>query len=289
MAGILAQSGLCRRIVGRIDSGEEVCAALAAVCEANGVLAGEIRATGVLADLDLSELSAGGGVYRPVGRITGPLTLIQAYGNVSQLGDQTLVILRALGSWDDRGQHRVAGGHMLSATAVTVEFVIDAFDDLQIERALDPATGMPVYSSVTGAPAAAPAPSPAPSPETPAPAPAAPNPGSAPGPKPDDPPTAPIATRRPSGWDMVTAASEALDEEPEDEWVQGLDADMVRGDVLLHPRFGRCKILRIEDEERAILMDGDRKPRTVALGYMRVRRDEDSLDERVFEVKIGKG
>ncbi len=307
---MLAQSGICRRIVGRVDPGEDACAALAAICEANAVTAGEVRATGVLAHLELSELDPAGGPYRPAGRIEGPLTLIQAYGNVSKLGDQTLVIMRGLVSWDDRGQHRVAGGHMLSAESVTVEFVIDAFDDISIERALDPASGMPVFSKVSssgsaGAPAAsapaAPAPSraatpsPAPTPVKRDPPPAKPDaiasaapPASAPAVEEEAP--APIASRRPSGWDMVAAASEALDhEEPEDDWVEGLDADFKRADVLLHPRFGRCKVLRIEAEERVVLMDGNGKPRTVSLEYLRVQRDPDVPDARVFHVRIGRG
>lgn len=299
---MLAQSGLCRRIVGRVNPGEDPCSAIADFCILHDVYAGEVRATGVLSDLELSEVDPESGAYQPVGSITGPMTLIQAYGNVSQLGDQTLVILRALVSWNDRGQHRVVGGHMLCATCVTVEFVIDCFDDLTIERALDPDTGMPTYSkvSVNDAPAAPPtsaigpkaqalpppkAPASIPTPV--APRPSVPAPGAAN--QEEDAAAVAIATRRPSGWDMVAAASEALDVEPEDEWTDGLDADLRRGDALLHPRFGRCKVLRVEDEERVVLMDEARKPRTVSLEYISVQRDPDVPDQKVYQVKVGRG
>lgn len=293
MPAIVAESLELRRIVGRVDPGQDVVEALAALCRRYGVRAGEVRATGVLRSVHLSELAPGGGPYRPTPPIEGPVTLIQAYGNVSLLGEATVVTLRAVVSWDDGGQARIAGGHVLSARPVTFEFVMDAFDDLTIERRMDPVSGLPVFATLrngeqTMSPIAAPAEPVAP--PRPASSPAQPRGAHAPPPGP--PPTAairelataPMPERRPTGWDAVAQASEALDM-PDDDWVEGPEAELKRGDVLVHPRFGRCRVLRIEDDERVVTADEARKPRTISLEHVSVRRDL-SGDGRVFEVRV---
>ena len=190
---------------------------------------------------------------------------------------------------------------MLSAEALTVEFVVDAFDDISMERRLDPASGMPVLATIGGG---AELTQPAPLqgerdyvgdgavtvPRIPVASAAATAVAARPGPIVQESPSTPIATRRPSGWDVVAAKSKELDEpdeDPVDAWTEGLDGDLQRGDILLHPRFGRCKVLRVEEEERVVLVDEARKPRTVALDYLSVRQDPDA-DGRVFEVRVGR-
>ena len=130
MADHYVQSSACRRIVGRLVQGTEALDAFSEVCARTGVRAGEVRATGVLADVVLSHFDPDVRSFRSSGTIAGAAALVQAYGNVSEMGGEIIVGLRALVGWTDRGQLRVAAGHLVRANVVAVEFVIDAFDDL---------------------------------------------------------------------------------------------------------------------------------------------------------------
>ena len=81
------------------------------------------------------------------------------------------------------------------------------------------------------------------------------------------------------------ALSEELDE-PDTDWVDADEVDARRGDIFLHPRFGRCSVIRVEANERAVLRDEKGKPRTLSLNFVTVREEDPEEGRRVFRVQL---
>jgi hypothetical protein len=67
---------------------------------------------------------------------------------VSTLGDQIVVNCYAQVGAHNHGQWQSFGGRLLEATALSVEFAIDACDDILLERRLEPKTGLPILNRV---------------------------------------------------------------------------------------------------------------------------------------------
>ncbi len=200
-----ASSRSLRRYVGRLSKGERLVESIERLCRREQIRAGSITAIGVLRQVQLQTYTPEGG-YKTTLEATGNFELITLNGNVSTLGDQVILNCSALVATVEHGQSLTFGGRLFEAEAVTLEFAIDAWDDLVLERRLDARTGLPVWNRVeavggesireaaptTAAPAApapaAPAPTPAPVAATPAPEPAAPAPTPAPTPEPEPDP-----------------------------------------------------------------------------------------------------
>ena len=268
MPSHIVESTACRRLVGHLSGGGELSQALVEICTGRGVRAGEVRATGVLSDVELSAFDPATRGFRSVGVIEGPVTLICAYGNVTELGSEVLVGIRAVVGWGDRDQFRVAAGHVLQAKVVSVEVVVDAFDDVVLGRRMDPELGLPVMHRVerTGGCREAS------------------GRGRVGAPRPSAPP---LPAQRPTGWSDVVEMSKKLDEEEDAGWVVAADMEVRRGDVFLHPRFGRCTVVRLEAEERAVMRDEEGKPRTLSLEYIRVRlTSREGVEPRVFALQV---
>jgi hypothetical protein len=142
----------------------------------------------------------------------------------------------------------VLGGHLRRAVCYSVELVIETFDDVVLRRQADAATGLSRWQEalaeeeLPGA-AAVPAPAPPTQPIVAPPPVAAPILAPTPAPVAPQPAPAPTATPAPT-WAAVAAVSEARRPEPADEHDE--DVHLNAGDVILHPRFQRCVVHRVE-------------------------------------------
>lgn len=180
-----------RRLLGRLTRGENLIASLEHICKKERVSAGSIRAVGVLQKVELQTYEAGKG-YQTTVQSEGTFELIELNGTISTLGDQVILNCYAHVGAQTLGGWQALGGRVFEASAISVEFVIDAADDVIMERRLEARLGLPILNRIetlTGesmmakAPepaAAAPAPTPEPAPPAPAPEPAVVNRPSAP-------------------------------------------------------------------------------------------------------------
>lgn len=230
-----------RRIVGRFDRGVELVEGLLALCREQRVAAGEVRALGRITNVELTQFDDRVRGYRAPRLIKVPLELVQLYGNVSSLGGELVLRAHATLLRDDfeiGGGLTVIAGQLVKAVAYSVEFVIEAFDDLALTRELDRDLGLPILSVGGASAGAAGAPKPTPPPPVAwgsgglQPSPALGGVGDN-----DEPLQPPRRTPR----------EPALDDDGD----VG-DKPLRLGDWIEHPRFGRCHVQRIDDDEERI-------------------------------------
>jgi predicted DNA-binding protein with PD1-like motif len=223
---IVGESSRGRRLVGRIDRGADLAGALLDLASSRAVRAAEVRATGALEELELRWFDQRARAWRPR-KLFDPVQLVQLQGTIAEREGRPILDAQVLVSTapSDRDSGVVLhGGQLVRARVYSVEFVVDAFDDLTLRRAADRSLGLDVLR--LAAPIGA-----AEAPEAPEEAPA---------------PIAPAEAEPPSWADVARAsAGGAAEAEP----VEDLTEDPVgAGDVIEHPRFGRCVVERIEGD-----------------------------------------
>lgn len=249
-----------RRIVARLDRGSDLFESIRALCHKHRVRSGELRGIGALEQAELAAFDQAQRRYKPARTLAGGgLELLHLAGNLSEEDGALSIQCQATLMRDRDAGVEVVGGHLRRAVVYSVELVIESFDDVVLRRQADAATGLSRWqealaeqeTAVAAPVAAAPAvlPPPAPIASTPvAPPPPVASPILAPVPPapiaPPAPVPAPTATPTPT-WAAVAAVSEARGPagpaDHEDEEIH-LNA----GDVILHPRFQRCVVHRVE-------------------------------------------
>jgi predicted DNA-binding protein with PD1-like motif len=149
--------------VGRLDPGEELVEVITDLCEEHDIEGGELRLLGTLSSVELVHFDADERTYVPHHAGEGDYRIAQLHGNVATMGGARALRLDAMLAVDAPVGPQFVTGQLRSATVDSVEFVLDVFEDLRIERSLDVDSGRLLVSEIhaTEAPEA-PAPAPAP-------------------------------------------------------------------------------------------------------------------------------
>lgn len=234
-----------RRIVARLDRGTDLFEGIRALCQKHRVRCGELRGIGSLEQAELAAFDQAQRRWKPSRTVGGGLELLHLTGNLSEEDGALSIQCQATLMRDRDAGVEVLGGHLRRAVVYSVELVVDSFDDLLLRRQADAATGLarwqeamseeepapPATQVAPPPPHAAPILAPQPAPPPPVAAPVTPTP-------------APTATPTPT-WAAVAAVSEARRPAPD---ASDLEEDVVlnAGDVILHPRFQRCVVHRVE-------------------------------------------
>jgi predicted DNA-binding protein with PD1-like motif len=184
---ISGESRGTRCVMGRLEAGEEIVAALRELARVERIDAAFVRAQGAVDGFELARFDAAARRYVPAGGATGPAELVSLAGSVSLEPDGVGVRLWAVlavaetrraqaqpdeavpapqgAPRDERGSAagtdleraggsggrgfiaspRVEAGALVSARAVYVEFAMDVFDDGDLERRDDAATGLRLW------------------------------------------------------------------------------------------------------------------------------------------------
>ncbi|AWV88099.1 PPC domain-containing DNA-binding protein [Bradymonas sediminis] len=308
---IFQETTRTRRLVGRIEEGEEFVSAITKLCQEHDVGAGRIEAIGSFSQVELARFDPVSATYKATLSAEGCFELISLQGNISKLGDAVVPRLECLLSVEGPAGAQFVSGQLRSAKAISCEFVLDIFEDLAIERKLDPETGRLKMRSITRvelpAPAAPVAPAAAPArdvaPAAPAPQKVAHKPAPQAAPEPVTQPEAtpaPIAGKGLSWKDAVaeTAAPERssapgagakrpsatdlyADVDLEEPAIQA-------GDILEHPKLGRCRVIKIDDGEYAHVRLPRGRIRKLSLDIVDVEFDRDEDGRSVFRAIIGR-
>ncbi len=303
-------------LYGVIDSGVDPVEELTRLVELRNIVSGTLGAMGTLENVvlltqkgkDWEDLSLGDAVCR----------IVHFRGNIARVGSEPALRVEVLLSVDAPAGQQLVYGHLKSADVVEFEYTLTAFDDLHAERRLD--AGLLRLAEIKPNPAfnasavKTEAPKPTPPPETPQ-RPvrgpveriAEPRLGKAPEPAekpsarnvdPDEDLSVPTAS-----WaDVVQASAEptktnraAKKPMPTPKSKRGLDqldeADDDRalvepGDILDHPTLGRCRVMRIEDEDFAHIRLERGGIRKLALEICEITHVEEKGGRNVFKVKI---
>lgn len=297
-----------RRVLATLPAGTPLIAAVDAICSRHEITQGEVRLRGALRDV---VLALGEGA-EPI-TLTGVVQVVSAEGELTP--DLGVTGFSAVLAWSDRGVPRVAAGLIEQAESAGVRVSIEVWDEtareaaprvrapqvtrthepreapVTLERPASPRRDVPVGPAPTiRGPSEAARPSAAGSkPQAPAtqgrPAPTPP--AAQPEPAPAPPGT--------GGWAAAVAASKAppsgsgrhgspgitsngagpLDEDPEAK----------AGDILVHPQFGRCKVVGSNDGERIKVRMATGRFVDLHLGYVKLQRQADEDGLRVFRVQ----
>jgi hypothetical protein len=106
------------------------------------VSCGWMRASGVLAEVELRAYGAEIGGQGAERRIAGPVQLLAMEGSVGLTdGDVSIGMRAILARETDSGMETLAG-EIVAARVVALEGVVTAFDDLAMARAMDPEAGV---------------------------------------------------------------------------------------------------------------------------------------------------
>ncbi len=263
---IVAESRRGRRLVGRLDKGADVMESLAEICRSHDVRAAEVRAIGKLNQVVMSEYEQNARQFRASRRFDSSFEMISFNGNISERDGKLFVHAHvALSRELDNGIEMI-GGHLVSARAFSFEFVIEAFDDLILRRQNSEAqTGLPLWKEAIAMDAPAPAAAHVPF-------------------------DAPARTT----WDDVVSASTAPPPEPPpvvEEPLPDGDGEEVRvapGDLIDHPKFGRCVVERVEgDYEFVSARLRNQRLIRLSLDVLRLLPAGEEAGKRLFRAIMG--
>ncbi|QDG51979.1 DNA-binding protein [Persicimonas caeni] len=318
---IFQETTRTRRLLGRIEPGEDLVETLTDLCREHDVHAGQIQAIGALSQAEIARFDAEKGDYTTVFAGEGNFDLISLSGNVSRLGDQVVLRLESLMSVMGPAGPQVLSGQLRAGKAASVEFVLEIFEDLAMERRLDPDSGRLDVRSIRRTQEAKPAPK---TPEAPA-EPAAPTPAkpareekpvAKPAEKPareekpaekpaakEPEPQKPIAGKGMSWKDAAGESSEVASgktpsrrskpaETTSAEDIYG-DIDFEEpllepGDILEHPKLGSCRVIKVEEGDFAHVRLPRGRIRKLSLEIVDVEFDREENGRRVFKAKIGR-
>jgi predicted DNA-binding protein with PD1-like motif len=256
------RSDHARHVIVRATGGAPLPDALVAKLIDERVTCGWLRASGLLADVELRAFDAHLGRVGQPRRLAGPVQVIALESSIGLAGGQPSFSLRAvLARETDRGLETIAG-EIVSARALALEVMVTALDDLTLERAVDEATGL----AMLGPPRDATAPAgfaavPAPATTTWSTA-----------------VEASVQTdREPAGGQTGSRAPTVTVTIPQRPARPELDLDTPvpePGDVVDHFAFGRCDVIKSDGDRLHLRIHKDGRIREIALEMLRVTRLE---------------
>lgn len=147
MAFELHRSAKCRHVVIRIGHGESLTGALGAALRDEQVMCGWLRASGVLADVDLRAFRSEGGSLGAPRRLHGPVQLVTLEGGagLGEQGDPTVSLRAVLARETDAGLETLAG-EIEGARVIALEAIITVLEDLALERTVDRGAGISLFA-----------------------------------------------------------------------------------------------------------------------------------------------
>ncbi|HWE27256.1 MAG TPA: PPC domain-containing DNA-binding protein [Polyangia bacterium] len=203
---IVAESTRTRRLVGRLDRGADLLIQLADICRRHHVVAGELRATGAVEDATVGQR-----------RLPDAWDIVSLAGNVTVGNDQPAVQAWVSLSRERMGGSELVGGRLVAARVISCDFVIDAFDDLPVEKPkASPSFEAPARTTWSDVVAAS----------------AASDRKHEPAPPPVRPAVNALAEEE------APSSSEPVSVRP--------------GDFIDHPKFGRCAVERVDGDQEFV-------------------------------------
>ena len=138
-----------RHLVLRVSSGALPDAIAGCLLEEQ-VMGGWLRASGVLADVELRAFDAQTGRPGTTRRIAGPVQVLCLESSIGLVKNEPSFSLRAvLARESDRGLETLAG-EIVRARAIALEVLVTVLDDLPLERTLDDAAGVWLVDPAAG-------------------------------------------------------------------------------------------------------------------------------------------
>lgn len=139
---ITGESATTRCVMGRVEDGEEVVAALGELARLERIDAGFVRGQGTVRGAELARYDPAARAYVAAAAVPGPAELVSLQGSLSlEAGVATPWLWAVLAP----ASGAPVAGRLVAARAVHVEFAVDVLDDGDLERRPDAATGLPLW------------------------------------------------------------------------------------------------------------------------------------------------
>ncbi len=277
------RSEKARHFVLRIGSGESLSEVFADTLRAEQVMCGWVRASGVLADVDLRAFNANRGALGATRRLAGPLQVLSLEGGVGlgEQGEPTVSLRAVLARETDSGLETIAG-EIASARVLAIEALVTVLDDLALERTMDEA-GVSLFSGPSnGAEPAAPRAAPVPR------APTAASAGWSTAVEASAAPAPPVAAapRVPTAAGSAPSLAATIPQKPARVTASVVDAPVpAAGDIVEHFAFGHCEVIKSDGDRLHLRVGKEGRIREIALEMLRVTPLEDVDGKHHFKLE----
>ncbi len=146
----IQRSQASRHVVVRLGAGEMLPESLLGKLRDEGVTSGWIRASGVLADVELRTFDGRlGGPGQPR-VVEGSIQALVVEGALGPTGGVVGCTLRALLARESEAGPEILGGEIQSARTIALEVFVTCLDDVTLARAFDPAAGVWLVAPESG-------------------------------------------------------------------------------------------------------------------------------------------
>jgi predicted DNA-binding protein with PD1-like motif len=276
-----------RHLLLRLSSPAKLPDSLLGALRDEVVLAGWMRASGVLSDVQIKVVDPRGATATTPQRIAGPVQVIALEGSIGLSGGDVSCGLRIVLARETESGLETVAGDLVEGTVEALEVLVTAFDEVTATRQLD-RSGVWVLDATEGAPRATPAPNPTTAVTAPAPpstphvvitAPAQPGfaevsrvavteaprpPAPAAAPPTQTPAARPSPTFSSMNNAMPQRIAKPVQAETEDEMVPE------PGDIVEHFAFGRCDVVKSEGDRLHVRLGKDQRIKEIALEMLKV-------------------
>jgi predicted DNA-binding protein with PD1-like motif len=133
-----------RHIVGRVFRGARLQKAFGDLVGEHGLRTAWVSALGAFEWIELTEYHQGERRYEEARRFER-CELLTMQGNLSQRDGEPFWHLHATVSLREEGRDVTYGGHVVDGSVFALEFRIDCFDELDLKRETDDATGLQLW------------------------------------------------------------------------------------------------------------------------------------------------
>lgn len=266
-----------RHLVVRVSAGETLPDALATKLQEEQVACGWLRASGVLADVELRAFDVELGTLGSTRRIAGPVHVLALEGSIGLVDGEPSFSLRALLARETNRGLETLAGEIASARTVALEALVTVLDDVTLERALDAGAGVWLLGSATASSGPARAAKPTVS-----------------GPpaawsaalEASEPAEARPARYSPAGAPAATLSA-PMPQRPARPPMEDVDTPVPEpGDAVEHFAFGRGDVMKSDGDRLHLRIHKDGRIREIALEMLRVTRMPDADDgKRRFKLE----
>jgi predicted DNA-binding protein with PD1-like motif len=238
--------------VGRVHRGSGLQDAFRKLVEEHGLRSAWVSAIGAFEWIELTEYNQVDQRYEEARRFER-CELLSMQGNLSNRDGEPFWHLHATVSLREDGRDVTYGGHLVDGSVFALEFRIDCFDELDLQRAADDATGLQLWVGMESAGA-----------------------GSD-GPRASEPSLAgaPAGATWAMAAELSARAQPAAIEEHRPE----------KGDWIEHAKFGLCKIEGLGGDGVCIIKLPDGLRKKVKLDVMQVLAPRADGERRIFPVR----
>ena len=238
--------------MGRVHRGSGLQDAFRKLVEEHGLRSAWVSAIGAFEWIELTEYNQADQRYEEARRFER-CELLSMQGNLSNRDGEPFWHLHATVSLRENGRDVTYGGHLVDGSVFALEFRIDCFDELDLRRAADDATGLQLWVGMERAGAGS------------------------------DGPRAfePLPAGVPAGVTWAMAAELSARAQPAE-----IEAHRPeKGDWIEHPKFGLCKIEGLTGDGVCIIKLPDARRKKIKLGAMQVLAPRDDGGRKIFPVR----